>query len=230
MKLLRRVRSDGGAIGRRRVLLAAALAVLVTTAGCGFILGEEPLAFEASPATVDDATLSETGYTEKSVDDRIVTRNFSAAGQTRQVEVTNHLARYERSVDLPLAGSQRAAVFVALASPEVKVATETFNPIEEMSERELLAEFETSYEGLSVGDHAADRTVMVLGSEETMETYEGSATLAGQDVPVYVHVLKTKHEGDFVVTLAVHPRALGNEGDDVAAMVEGLEHAENASD
>jgi hypothetical protein len=110
----------------RQTLATLAVLVLTVTAGCGFITGGSALAFSASPATASADALSETGYEERAVTNSTVTRNFSAAGQTRQVEVTNQQARYERLVDLGPLGSRRAAVFVTFASPEVSVVGQTF--------------------------------------------------------------------------------------------------------
>lgn len=208
-----------------RTLPTVALAVLVVTAGCGFITGEESLSFSASPATVSDDARSTTGYEEVNVSERTVTREFSAAGQTREVEVTNQLAQYERTVDLGPLGSKRAAVFVALASPEVEVLGETFNPLADLSEREILQRFETQYEGLSVGSQVDNRTMTVLGQRTGVKKFEGTAQLSGTEVDVYLHVTKVKHAGDYVVAVAIYPQQLSGEEDDVVQLLEGLEHS-----
>lgn len=211
----------------RQTIAIAAVGLMIVTAGCGFITGEEALTFSASPATVSDQAASDAGYKEVSVTEQTVTRNFSAADQTRQVKVTNQLTQYERQVDLGPLGSKRAAVFVALASPEVKVATETFNPIAEMSEREILQQFESEYESISVGDRIDNRTVTVLGQSTAVEKFEGTATLAGSQVDVYIHATKLKHEGDHIVAVAIHPQRLDGEEQNVITLLEGLEHSEN---
>ncbi|QIO24175.1 DUF6517 family protein [Haloarcula sp. JP-L23] len=211
----------------RQTIAIAAVGLMMVTAGCGFITGEEALTFSASPATVSDQAVSDAGYEEVSVTEQTVTRNFSAADQTRQVKVTNQLAQYERQVDLGPLGSKRAAVFVAFASPEVKVATETFNPIAEMSEREILQQFESEYESISVGDRIDNRTVTVLGQSTAVEKFEGTATLAGSQVEVYIHATKLKHEGDHIVAVAIHPQRLDGEEQNVITLLEGLEHSEN---
>ncbi|WP_436906584.1 DUF6517 family protein [Halosimplex marinum] len=208
----------------RQTLATLAVLVLTVTAGCGFITGQSALAFSASPATASADALSETGYEERAVTNSTVTRNFSAAGQTRQVEVTNQQARYERAVDLGPLGSQRAAVFVTFASPEVSVVGQTFNPISDMSTREILRQFESQYEGLSVGDSVDNRSVRSLGNQRTLEQFEGTATLGGSEVDVYVHAAKFKHEGDYVVAVGIYPQRLDGEAENVVALTEGLEH------
>ncbi|ELZ25033.1 hypothetical protein C475_10819 [Halosimplex carlsbadense 2-9-1] len=208
----------------QRILATLAVVLVTVTAGCGFITGQSALAFGASPATVSDDALSETGYDEVAVDNSTVTRNVSAAGQTRQVEVTNQQARYERAVDLGPLGSQRAAVFVTFASPEVSAVGQTFNPISDMSTEEVLGQFESQYDGLSVGDRVENRSVEALGSQRTLEQYEGTATLSGVEVDVYVHAAKFRHEGDYIVAVGIHPQRLDGETENVVALTEGLDH------
>lgn len=207
-----------------RTTLALAVALVAVTAGCGFITGQAALSFGASPATAGDGAQSETGYEEVAVESSVVTRNFSAAGQTRQAEVTNQRAKYERAVDFGPLGSQRAAVFVTVASPEVEVATRTFNPLADTSTREVLGQFESQYEGLTVGDRVDGRQVRALGATRTLETFEGTAAFAGTDVDVYVHAAKFKHDSDYVVAVGIYPRQLGGEASNVVTLTESLEH------
>ena len=209
----------------RQTVAPVALALVMITAGCGFITGSEALAFGASPATVSDQAVSETGYEETNVSEQVVTREFSAANQTREVEVTNQLAQYERQVDLGPLGSERAAVFVALASPEVEIATQTFNPLADMSEREILRQFESEYDSISVGDQVDNRSVTVLGESTGVKKFEGTASIGGSEVDVYIHATTVKHEGDFVVAVAIYPQQLDGEERKVVTLLEGLEHS-----
>ncbi len=204
--------------------MALAVVLATVTAGCGFLTGSEALSFSASPATASDDAQSETGYEEQAVESSTMTRNFSAAGQTRQVEVTNQQARYERAVDLGPLGSQRAAVFVTFASPEVNVVGQTFNPISDMSTREVLRQFESQYEGLTVGDRVENRSVRALGSQRTLQKFEGTATLAGSEVDVYVHATKFQHGEDYLVAVGIYPQQIDGEEENVVALVEGMEH------
>lgn len=202
-----------------------AVGCLTVLAGCGFITGSEALAFSASPAIPTDDALSETGYEQETVERQMVTRNFTVADQTRQVEVTNQLAQYERQVDLGPLGSQRGAVFVTFASPEVSVAGQTFNPIADMSEREILGQFESQYEDISVGDEVGSQNVSTLGQSTELRQFEGTATLAGSEVDVYIHVTKFQHEGDYIVAVGIYPQRLDGESENVVTMVESLEHS-----
>jgi len=207
--------------GRHTTLLA--VACVVTLAGCGFITGEESLSVTASPATAGDGAVSETGYEELNVTAQTVTRNVTVAGQTREVAVTNQLARYERETDLGALGSRPAGVFVTYTSPEVEVANESFNPIADLSEREVLTRANQEYAAVSVGERVGSRTVSTLGQSTAVEKFDGTATLAGSEVDVSVHATKFRHEGDFVVAIGVYPRENGD-AERIVTLLESLEH------
>lgn len=208
----------------RRTAVAVALAVLIATSGCLGIISGDDLEVSASEATVSDAALQESGYEEQSVESSEVTREFSAAGQSRNVTVTNHVAMYERTVDVPVIGEQRAAVFGAFASPEVSVLGQSFNPIDDYSDRELAELAQQQYDGLSIGDAVGTRSMTVLNESTDVTKFEGTADLGGQSVDVYVHVTKVKHDGDFVVAVAIHPQQLDGEQERVDTLLTGLEH------
>jgi len=209
----------------RRTAAALAVAVLAVTAGCGFLFGTEELAFEASPATVGEDALSETGYEQTEMADQEVTRTFEAAGQQRNVSVTNRLAQYEKQVDLGPLGSKRAAVFVTFASPEVSVLGQEFNPIADMSSRDFLDRFESQYEGIDVGEKTGSREVEMLDTTATVERYEGTATMDGTELEVSIHVTDVvSHGDDYVVALGIHPQRLDGEADNVDTLLEGTEH------
>ncbi|AHG04035.1 hypothetical protein HALDL1_10820 [Halobacterium sp. DL1] len=208
----------------RRTAVVLAFAALVATSGCLGILSG-PVTFSASAATVGDSTLDETGYEEASVTSSEITKTFSAAGQSKNVTVTNQVAMYERNVDVPVLGEQRAAVFSAFASPEVSVVGQTFNPIKDYSNRELAELAQEQYSSLSIGEEVGTRTVTVLEETAEVSKFDGTATFqGGQSVDVYVHVTKVKHDGDFVVAVAIYPQALDDEQQHVDALLEGLEH------
>jgi hypothetical protein len=144
--------------------------------------------------------------------------------------VTNHLAQYERQVELGDLGSQRAAVFTVFATPEVEVAGQTFNPIQGLSEEEIIQQFQSNYEGVSVGEQTGNESVTTLSTTTSVEQFAGTATLGGAEIDVIIEITKVKHGSDFIVALAVYPERLDGEHDDVVAMVEGLDHAREAAD
>lgn len=210
-------------VPRRSVLAASLPALVAGTAGCSAILGSGA-EFSSATATVPADARSGTGYQEAAIEDVVVTRTFAAAGQERTVEVTNRVARYERRVDLPVLPAQRAAVFVAFTSPKIELFGETFNPVGEMSNRELLALVQERYTGISVGDRVGSHEATMLGRSTTIEKFQGSATLAGASVDTFVHVTRVEHGGDYVLAIAIYPRLVGDEDGTVARLVEGIEH------
>lgn len=208
----------------RRTAVAVAFAALIATSGCLGILGGDGVEVSASQATVSEDALQETGYEEVSVEESEVTREFSAAGQSRNVTVTNWVAMYERTVNVPVIGEQRAAVFGAFASPEVSVLGQSFNPIDDYSERDLAELAQQQYDGLSVGQTASTREMTVLNESTEVTKFEGTAEISGQSVDVYIHVTKVKHDGDHVVAVAIYPQDLDGEQERVDALLTGLEH------
>lgn len=211
---------------RREALLAAGSAGLtVSTGGCiGFLTGSESLSFEATRATVSQPSLDETEYEEDTVRDDSITRTVSAAGQEREVEVTNWIATFERTLDLGPLGERDLAVFAVLSTPQVEVLDRTFNPVGEMSNRELLQELQGRYENFTIGSRMDAHTVAVLGEEATVEKFEGSASFSGQEIDLFVHITNVAHETDFVIPIGIYPRRLPGEQDRVFRLYRGVQH------
>jgi hypothetical protein len=208
-----------------RTLAMVAVVLAVGTAGCGFLFGDEPATFTATPATVEEDAYGQTGYQETNVSERNVTRQFELADQTREVVVVNQLAMYERQVSLPvLQGSERAAVFTVFASPKVELAGQTFNPLDDYDERDILQQFQSQYEEVSVGDKVGSSQVDALGETRNVSKFEGTARLAGQNVDVYIHASKFEHDGDFIAVVAIYPQRLSGEEGKVKTLINGIEH------
>lgn len=209
--------------------LAATLAVafLVLGAGClGFLTGSEPLEFDASPATVTDDALSETGYQEQAVEEQPLERDVTVAGQERTVKVTNWVARYGRQVDLGPLGQQELGVFVVLATPQVEVLGRTFNPVGDMSNRELLERLQGNYQSLEIGDRVGTKEVVILGEGTTLETYAGTATVQDQEVDVRIRIARVTHEEDYVIAVGIYPAQLPDEGERVETMMAAITHGD----
>lgn len=186
--------------------------------------------FVASPATVDEATLEETGYDLHSAKEYNLTKNVSAGGEERTVTVTNHVREYKRNLadlpgdaDLPADKTEIARVAV-LSTPAIEVLGNTFNPVEEWSEARIARELSAEYDRIEDVEHTGNRSVESLGEQRTVARFTAEATLVGgATVDVAVHVTKFRHGDDFVVAVAVHPQ-LVDERDRVDAMFGGLSH------
>lgn len=209
---------------RRQVATVFLACALVTLAGCGFITGEQKLAFEATPATVENTTLQETGYEEVEVAPQVFTQNITVADQTRTIQVTNQLAQYERPITVGGVGSVGGALFVTFTSPEVTVFDQTINPIAGLSPRDILREFDAAYSGIQVDRSTGNQTVQTLGTSVRFERFDGRATIAGQEVPVAIHAANFVHDSDHVVAIGVYPQSLDSEGQTVVRLLETLEH------
>lgn len=210
---------------RRSMLSSLAGGTLVGTTGCiGVLTGEEALSFAASPATVSEGALDDTGYALGEQRTDTITRPFAVAGQEREVEVTNHVAIYQRSLEFGPLGEQELAMFVALATPQVRVLGRTFNPVGEMSNRELLEQLQSDYESLEVGSRVGSREVAILGESTTVERFDGEATYSGVSVPLFIHVTTVAHDDDYVIGIGIYPERLPDEESRVVRLYEGLRH------
>jgi hypothetical protein len=209
----------------RRAMLGGVAAGITATAGClDVITGDEPLEFTAEPANVPESTLEETGYELVQTESPTISQEFTVAGQTRTVEVTNQVASYDKNVDLGPLGSVQAALFAVLTTPQVKVASRTFNPIDEMSNRQLLKQIASQYEGLSVGENVESEEIQQLGTTTTVEKYEATATVDEQEVPIYLLLTRLQHGDDFVVSVGGYPRQLSGEESNQHTLIESVEH------
>ncbi|MEF8868797.1 MAG: DUF6517 family protein [Haloarculaceae archaeon] len=212
-------------MSHRRALANVAVVALLLTAGCiGFLTGEEALAFDADPVRVADDARAEAGYEEVRVESMAVNRSFTVAGETRNVSVTNHVAAYQRAVDLGPLGSEPFARFTVLSTPEVEIAGRTLNPVGGLSDRELATRLQSQYDSIENVRFAGNRTVEVLGEGRTVSRFDATTTVAGTEVDLALHVAKFRHGEDFVVAIGVYPARLDGERARVETMLRGIEH------
>lgn len=209
----------------RRAMLGGVAAALTATAGCvGVLTGDEPLEFTAEPVTVSASALDSTGYELDAEESPTIDEEFTVAGQTREVTVTNRLTSYVKSVDFGPVGSIEAAMFAVFSTPQIEIASKTFNPIGEMSNRQLLEQMASQYDGLSIGDSVDTRDVSMLGQTVTVERYEATTTYQDQEVPIYLLLTRVQHDEDFVVTVGGYPRRVSGEESNVYTLIENVEH------
>ena len=210
---------------RRRRLGTVLLVALVLTSGCLSVVTGGTATFTSEPATVSEPTLEGTGY---SLDRRTTmneSRNFSVAGQERTVRVSSHLAQYHRNVSLGPLGEYELARFVVLSTPAVDVLGRTFNPVGDWSERRIVRQLSSQYDGLSDVSHVNNRSVRVLGESRSVSKFSGRATaVGGQKIDVVLHVTKFRHGDDFVLAVGIHPARLPDEQGRVDELLRGVEH------
>lgn len=210
---------------KRRTVLAGSTLVAIPLTGClGVLTGTKPVEFEATPATVSGDALDDTGYTEDSVEADTITRTVSAAGQEREVHVTNWIAEYGRTLELGPLGEVDLGVFAVIATPQVNVLERTFNPIGDMSNREILQQIRSEYEGFDVGSHVGSQNTTILGETVPVDKFEGTATIEGRDIELFIHIAMVEHGEDFVVPLGVYPQRLPDEESRIFRLLDGIEH------
>jgi hypothetical protein len=208
----------------RNILAGVLVAALVVTSGCTGVLSG-PLTFSASEATVSDAALEETGYEHNRTDKMEVSRTFSAAGQSKEVEVTNWISEYHQRAGLPGVGEHKVAVFATFASPKVEVLGKSFNPLSKYDNRQLAEQFTTQLDSVNDVRKVGSRNQTMLGQSTEVTKFEASVqTTAGIEFDAYIHVTKVEHGDDFVVALAVYPQKLSGQSDKVGRLLRGVEH------
>lgn len=211
----------------KRAIGALLFAGLLLTSGClGVITGEEALEFPSGEVSVSQQAQSDTGYTEARTEEQVVTRNFEVANQTRQAKVTNHVAEYKRQMSLPVLGEQEFARFTVLATPKVTIAGQgPFNPVGDLSNRELAQQLQEKYETVQNVQLEGNRTVTVLGEGVQVSKFTAEAQIkGGETVDVYVHIAQAETDEDFVVMVAVYPQKLDGEQQKVDRLLEGVQH------
>jgi len=210
----------------RHVLAGLAVALLVLTGGCvGFLTGQESLSFESEPAEVADDARSSAGYETVRVESMSANRSFTVAGETRNVTVTNHVAAYQRAVEIGPLGTDPFARVTVLSTPAVEIAGRTLNPVGELSDRELATRLQSQYDSIEDVRSAGNRSVEILGERRTVSRFDATTTVAGTEVDLVLHVTKFRHGEDFVVGIGVHPARLDGEEARVETMLRGIEHA-----
>ncbi|MFC4408479.1 DUF6517 family protein [Haloarchaeobius iranensis] len=208
---------------RRQFLAATAGASLAATAGCLGLLSDATT-FEAQQAATAEAVASDGNYVKQEPRELRAERTFSVGDQEQTVTVVNWVTEYYKTIDVgPLSG-QRAGVFAAVSTPQVEILGESFNPLADASPRNIISRFQQQYGGMTVGDRVGQTTLGALGASALVSTFEGSATMAGQQVDTnFVVSGSVENAGDHVVSLGVFPRELDEQGT-VHAMIENLEH------
>lgn len=210
---------------QRRILASLALVALLSTAGCAGLFSG-PLAFSASPATASNASLQQTNYEHVKTFNQTVTRNFSAAGQSKKVKVTNVIARYHRTVDLGPLGSRQAAVFSVFSSPQINALGKSFNPLAHYSNHRLVLQMQSQYQSLSNITNVSHHNATVLGHTTKVSKYSAKATFKdGKSTDVYIVLTKVKDGSDYVVAVDVYPQRVNGEDKKIATLLDGLQHA-----
>ncbi|MFC6757755.1 MULTISPECIES: DUF6517 family protein [Haloarcula] len=209
----------------RRTGAVLAVCVLLSVAGCTGLLLQEETRFVAGEANVSDA--DELAYTHNTTERQNVTRSVEAAGQEREVTVSNHAELY---VNHTADGSPGAA-FAVVSSPQVRLFGEEMNPVADWSHRDILTEVSgqfDQYENLTDIEERETREVTMLGKEADVRVF--NATMVDDNETshdVVVSVAKVEHQGDYVVAIGIrgmNGADLSASDGDTGALVRRVEH------
>ena len=194
---------------RRDVIAGAGGIVLASAAGCLGTIGMDE--HEASPAGIDPDVREETGYEQTNIEEIVVEETFEAAGISEDITVRNYLTEHEKSISFGPVGSVRAAAFMILTSPQIAIAGQELNPIEEMSADELIGLIEADFDGMSNIQPVSDGEVTILDQETAESVFEADADFEGMTVDVYIHISESvQTANDHLVTIGVYPKQVEN--------------------
>ncbi|WP_410764459.1 DUF6517 family protein [Haloferax sp. DFSO60] len=213
----------------KHLVATFAVIALVVTSGClGVLTGDEALSFESEPAATDASVASNAGYSTNGTEELKINRSFTVAGQERQVVASNHLTTYEKKVNLGLFGEAKLGVFSVISTPAVEVAGQTLNPIGDYSNDQLVGLVRSRYQGLNNVEQVSSRNVQMLGETANVTKYSATARVEGEQIDVYVHVTKIRHEDDFIIAIGVYPQQLDGEEENILELMRSVEHPSEA--
>lgn len=207
---------------RRDVLVGAGAVTLSSVAGCLGYAGLDE--HEASPAGVEPDVREETGYPQTNIEEIVIEETFEVGGTSEKITVRNYRTDHEKTIDLGPLGSARAAAFVLLTSPQISIAGQEMNPINEMSAEELVDMLEADFDTIEDVQHVTDNDVTVLDQETTESIFEAEAEVQATTVDVNIHVTESvETDEDHLVTIGVYPKQLeGTEADNIGSLRDGI--------
>lgn len=207
---------------RRRALGVVGLTVAGSSAGCldriPFI-GDDPIEFESSPASVAETVLDDTGYEDDATEEVVIEESFEVSGRSQDVVVTNWQTSYEKSINLGAAGlpidqEAKAAMFTVLSTPRVSVLGRTFNPVGDMSSQELAEMILDRYDGMSDITRIDEETATVSGTSTTVGTFDAEAEFvaAGESIEIRLNIAEAVESGDdLLVAIGAYPKEFADE-------------------
>lgn len=213
---------------RRSLLAAGATGTLALTAGClDFALGNAPLEFTAERAAPGADALEETGYEEDDVKEQSFEETVEVGGLERDVQASIWASVYTKEREFE-GQSHEASVFAAVSVPAMERFGYSFNPLEGLSNGELLDEFLSQLEsdgnqleGLS---HEETFQLPILGEGRDVDVFVGETEFQGRTVDVDVVITSFAHEGDLLVLLGSYPEPFSDESANLEVLMESIDH------
>jgi len=217
-------------MNRRQVLAGAGAFGLVSLSGCLGLAGLDD--HESTAGGVDADTRESTDYGQVGIDDITIEESVGVGPVEESVRVVNYLTEHEKTVDMGPLGEQRGAVFMVLTTPQIGIPNYQFNPVEDMSTRELVDLVEDNYDSIDDIEHQEDYSLTILDQETTASQFAASAQFDGEDIDVYLHVSQAvETDDDLLVTIGVYPQEVAHqEEDNVDELMENAIEAADGAD
>jgi hypothetical protein len=211
----------------RRLLLTAAVSLLIISAGCSSVLSDQTTEFDATPASVNEETAESIGYQGGNTTTETLERNVSLAGQNRTIKATNHITQYKRSATTTRDGANisipGAARFMIISMPGAKTAGQTLNPVADWSNKRIAEEVTDRTNLIQDVEYVGNRTTEALGEPREVSMFTGTITASGEEYDVRIHFTSFEHEGEVLIAGGAHT-VLIEEEKNIDEMMGSIEH------
>ena len=210
---------------RRKALLTAGTTLTALLSGCGAT--QQEFSFTATPGRITQQVLSNAGYNPDQQEEIIQQRTVEAAGQERDVTVTNYLRTYTRSISQR--GISRELVAAIFTSPSISILGQQFNPLADLGLKELLERTQGRFSDygapqLQEVTRSGEFSIQSLATETTVGVF--SAVTAGTPaVDIEVLISRFKHDGDYIILRGGYPQSVTEtERQRVRTLFENIAH------
>ena len=210
---------------RRKALLTAGTTLTALLSGCGAT--QQEFSFTATPGRITQQGLSNAGYNPDQQEEIIQQRTVEAAGQERDVTVTNYLRTYTRSISQR--GISRELVAAIFTSPSISILGQQFNPLADLGLKELLERTQGRFSDygapqLQEVTRSGEFSIQSLATETTVGVF--SAVTAGTPaVDIEVLISRFKHDGDYIILRGGYPQSVTEtERQRVRTLFENIAH------
>lgn len=207
---------------RRQALAIGAIGVGGLSGCTDLASSDGPITREASPAGVDSAVIEDMEYELEEQREKTLSREVSAAGETREIEATNHATLYAKTLG---DGETDGSLFATVSTPAFEFVGQSFNPIADADNEEILSFVAGEFGEVTVNESVAESTQTVLGTETTATKFDAEAEFNGERIPVYVYVTSVQHEDDIIIGAGAYPQELDEaEKDNIIRLLGSIQH------
>lgn len=212
----------------RRLLLTAAVSLLIISAGCSSVLSNQTTEFDAAPASVNEETVESIGYQGGNTTTETLERNVSIAGQNRTIKATNHITQYKRSATTTRGNTNisipEASRFAIISMPGAKTAGQTLNPVADWSNKRIAEEVTDRTDMIQDVEYVGNRTTESLGDSREVSIFTGTIMVSGEEYDVRIHFTSFEHEDDVLIAGGAHTVRIEEE-ENIDEMIGSVEHS-----